>query len=133
MSLLYTTNSSLPDLQHRKAAIDYFMRTCRALLPEAEQIHRELLRSLACDAVGFASSAFNNGEMELFQQLSQFALEECPEITRSLHWMKLTCKRHLGVEKWHFLQPSVAQIRRLFSKYKQTQRTTVFDNTARTK
>jgi hypothetical protein len=133
MSLLYYTNSWFPDLQQRKAAINYFIRTCRGLLPDAEQIHRELLRSLACDAVGFASSAFNNGEMELSRQLSQFAFEECPEITRSLDWVKLICKRHLGVEAWHLLQPSMARIRRLFSEYKPTQRTTAFGNTARTK
>jgi hypothetical protein len=133
MSLLYTTNSWLPDLQQRKAAINYFIRTCGDLLPEADHIHRELSRSLACDAVGFASSAFNNGEMGISRQLSQFALEECPEITRSLHWIKLICKRHIGLEKWRFLQPSIAQIHQLFSKYKQTQRTTVFGDIPRTK
>jgi hypothetical protein len=114
MSHLYAKNSWLPDLQQRKAAINCFIQTCGDLLPEPEKTHSALIRSLARDAIGFASSAFNSNDLELSKRVSQFALGECPKISRSLPWIKLISKRFLGVKNWKFLQPSLAQIRRVF-------------------
>lgn len=116
MSLLYTTQSWLPDLHQRKTAIDLFIRTCTNQLPEAKRLHRGLLRSLATHAVGFASVALNDGDAELSRRLSLFAREECPEIIVSLPWIKLLSKRYMGAENWRSLQTSAAKVCRLLSK-----------------
>jgi hypothetical protein len=41
--------------------------------------------------------------MGLSEQLSEFALDACPDIKKSLPWMKLACKRHLGFRMWQIL------------------------------
>ena len=39
-------------------------------------------------AVGRASAAFNDGEMEVSKKLADFASDACPHIMRSLGWME---------------------------------------------
>jgi hypothetical protein len=112
MSLAYIAKGWLPDLRQRKAAFDCFFQTCSYALPNAQQLQRRLFWLLACDAVGLASAAFNDGEMGLSEELSEFALGVCPQIKRSLPWVKLTCKRRLGFRAWGALWPAVARIRR---------------------
>jgi hypothetical protein len=111
MSLLYTAKTWLPDLRQRKAALDSFFNTCGQTLPQARQFHRRAVRLLACNAVGLASTAFNEGEMKLSEQLTEYAIRIYPKIERSPPWMKLACKRRLGTRTWHALQPAVAMIR----------------------
>lgn len=111
MSLLFATSSCLPDLQQRKAAFDCFINSWGDTLQSPEKIHRRLSWFLACDAVTFASAAFNEGEMEDSERLSEFALRICPQVKRSLRWAKLTCKRGVGREAWCALQPAVHGIR----------------------
>jgi hypothetical protein len=106
MSLAYRTNGWLADLQQRKAALDCFFQTCSHVLPNARQFRRGVFWSLGCDAVKFASAAFNEGEMEVSEQLSQFALGICPQVKRSLCWTKLACKRCLGFRAWRMLRPT---------------------------
>jgi len=111
MSLGYTAKTWLPDLQQRKAAFDCFFQTCSHVLPNPQQLRRKMLWLLGCDAVGLASTAFNEGTMEVSEQLSEFALALCPEIKGSLPWTKLACKRLVGYRAWRALRPAVAGIR----------------------
>jgi hypothetical protein len=48
-----------------------------------------MLCSLSYGAVGCASSAFNDGETELSDQLAQFAVRVFPEVKKSLPWTRL--------------------------------------------
>jgi glycosyltransferase involved in cell wall biosynthesis len=112
MSLLYSVRSSLPDLQQRKAALDLFFQTCSSDLLDARNLRRRLVRSLALEAVGCASAAFNSGEKDLSAELSEFALSLSPRVKRSMRWTKLTCKRCLGFRMWRVMQPAVESIRK---------------------
>jgi glycosyltransferase involved in cell wall biosynthesis len=115
MSLSYTTTSWLPDLLQRKAAIDQFIRRCKGVLPGWEKIHQDLARSLARDAVGFASTAFNRCDLELSKQFAEFARTESPSIIRSPSWIKFRLKQFLGVKQWQAFEPWIAHVRRFLS------------------
>jgi glycosyltransferase involved in cell wall biosynthesis len=108
---VYTANGRLADLQQRRAVFDCFFESCSGALPNPERLRRKLFRSLGVMAVGRASAAFNEGEMEASRQLAEFALGVCPRIKTSLDWMKLTCKRRMGARAWRALRPAVAGIR----------------------
>jgi hypothetical protein len=97
MSLAYLGMYRLADFQQRRAAIDCFVRSCGHTRSDIDQLHRRLVWQLACEALGSASAAFNNGEMDASQQLSQFALDASPETGKSMSWMKLAFKRHMGL------------------------------------
>jgi hypothetical protein len=111
MSLVYRAHGLLGDLQQRKTALDCFFQTCGHALPDAQLLHRRFFWSLGCEAVGLASTAFNEGTMEISERLSEFALRVCPAVKRSLPWTKLACKRSIGYGAWRSLQPTVAGIR----------------------
>ena len=113
MSLHYTLKTWLPDLKQRKAAFDSFFQTCSYTLPSAERLHRKLFFLLSREAVGYASAAFNERKTEISEQLSDYAIELCPKIRRSLPWIKLSCKRCMGYRAWRVLQPLVACIRKI--------------------
>lgn len=113
MSLAYTEKTWLPDLQQRKATFDYFFQSRGYTMPNARLLHRKLLWSLGCDAISFASAAFNEGKMEVSKQLSEFALCVCPAVKRSLPWTKLACKRAIGFGAWRALRPTIDRIRQV--------------------
>jgi len=104
MSLAYTW---LPDLQQRKAAFDIFFNTYRQNVPDARSLRRRLFRSLGCDAISYASAAFNQGEAALSEELSAFGIGISPGIKTSVPWIKLACKRRLGFKIFSALRPSV--------------------------
>ncbi|MGH8534954.1 MAG: glycosyltransferase family 2 protein [Gammaproteobacteria bacterium] len=104
MSLAYYRNNCLPDLQHRKAALDSFFQSCSGALIHDRKLQRQMHWSLGCKAIGFASAAFNDDEMDLADQISHFALSVCPEVKMSFPWAKLACKRRLGSQGWRTLQ-----------------------------
>jgi hypothetical protein len=110
MSHSYMADNALLDIQQRKAAFNCFFQTCRDVLPDYQQLSRKLFKLLGCDAVGLASTAFNNGEMKISEQLSTLAIEIYPPIKSSLQWMKLSCKRRLGFKLWCILRPLVIRI-----------------------
>ena len=109
--LIYTKNGRLADLQQRKSALDCFSERCNDVLPRCEHLCRRLYRQLSELAVGHASAAFNDGQMEESRQLSDFALAVCPEIKSSSAWVKLTCKRWMGARTWRAVRPAAAAIR----------------------
>lgn len=108
---IYTADGRLADLEQRKAVFDCFFETCSGVLPSPERLRRKLLRSLGDMAVGRASAAFNDGDMEVAKQLANFAANACPHIKTSFGWMKLKCKQRVGASAWQALRPAVAWIR----------------------
>ena len=115
MSLLYTNGSCSLDLLQRKSAFDCFINVCGNTLPNADNIYSRFSRLLACDAIALASSAFNDGEMKITEQLSALAISIFPQITRSLPWAKLLFKRIVGYRVWSAVQPAVNTFRRAAS------------------
>ncbi len=112
MSLSYIEHNWLPDLEQRRAALDCFFQACGHALPDSMRLRRKMLHLLAGDAVSRASAAFNDGELEVSERLSAFALHTCPKAIRSLPWTKLALKRRLGLRAWRLLQPIADGIRR---------------------
>jgi glycosyltransferase involved in cell wall biosynthesis len=109
--LVFTVNGRLADLAAQKAAFNCFLDACNDVLPGRERLRRRLFRSLGAKAVGFASAAFNEGEMEASKQLAEFAVEVCPHIRRSVEWLRLACKWRMGRRAWQVLRPAVAGLR----------------------
>jgi len=91
MSIAYLANGWLGDFHQRRAALDCFFEYYTS--PSSRQLHQRLFWSLACCAIGCASSALKEGESEIADQLSSFALDVCPELRRSLRWVKFNVKR----------------------------------------
>lgn len=84
------------DLRQRKAAFDHFFSRCSEVLEDAPTLRRSLLLRLACDAVGCASRAFNEDNMDLSRRLSEHAVELDPRVKQSLAWFFLNCKWRLA-------------------------------------
>ena len=108
MSHAYLTKDRIPDLEQRKAALDKFGQYCGNYLKNGSKVHQRLLSLLARETVGRASRAFNDGDMDSCKKLLALALEICPGVERSKPWIKLACKRRMGVDRWRRLQPLVA-------------------------
>jgi hypothetical protein len=100
MSRNYSAGFLLPDLREKKAAIDYFLKGCGSVLRDRAAAERYLLRDLARQAVGRASIAFNEGDMEFTEKIARFARDLYPGIVRSWPWAKLAGKRTLGSSGW---------------------------------
>jgi hypothetical protein len=113
MSLTYMKDQGLADLQQRKAALECFLQDSGFTVPSIQRLRHEIFLSLARDAVGFASGAFNDGELGASERCSEFAISICPEVKRSLPWLKLACKRRMGSRAWRALQPVVAGFRKV--------------------
>jgi Glycosyl transferase family 2 len=113
MSLDYMTAGFLPEVQQRKAAVDSFFRSCGHLLPNSQKLERKFQWLLGRTALGLASSAFDKGQRHVSEQLADFACQTCPNVTRSLSWAKLACRRILGYQAWHGLQSAVARGHRI--------------------
>jgi glycosyltransferase involved in cell wall biosynthesis len=113
MSSLYYANMWLPDIQQRREAIECFVRTCKDVIPGAAQIHDRLLKLLSIEAVNYAGSAYNDGELELSLQLSDFATSIYPRIKRSVLWMKLASKRRFDPQVWNVLRSPISWVRQL--------------------
>jgi glycosyltransferase involved in cell wall biosynthesis len=112
MSCSYFTSYRLPDLRHRQAAIDTFFRHDGVRLPRAQALHRSMIRALAVDAVGYASAAFNDGDFEACSELTRYARTLAPGVRRSAAWIRLACKRRLGLRRWRAIAPVVRNLRK---------------------
>jgi hypothetical protein len=104
----YRADYRLPDLQQRKAAVDCFLETCGAVLPDQAALRRALLAPLALAALQEASGAFNDGREDMVQQLADFALSTGSEITRTPRWKLLALKRRIGMRLWRSVYPAFA-------------------------
>jgi hypothetical protein len=118
MALIYYKEHCLGDLQQRKAAIDLFFQTCSYALPDAQKLRRTLHWHLSREVFRRANTAFNKGEMELSEQLSDLALDIYPEAKISLRWVLLACKRSLGFRVWCIFLPVEALINKAASTFK---------------
>lgn len=105
MSSGYLSKSWLPDLEQRRRAIEYFVRTCRHQLAFPDQVREELLMLLAIDAIHYAGSVFNEGDLPHCQKLAEFAAAVHPPIRQSRHWYRLAAKRSLGITAWRAVRP----------------------------
>jgi glycosyltransferase involved in cell wall biosynthesis len=112
MSLKYAMEHWLRDLEQRKAAFDHFFAACGHITPDPGKLRRALFYSLGREAIGQASSAFNDGDMEISRRLTTFAVSTCPMITRSLACAKLALKRQMGLKAWQALESTVHGIGR---------------------
>ncbi|EIG57068.1 glycosyltransferase family 2 protein [Bradyrhizobium sp. WSM1253] len=101
------------DLLQRKAAFDHFLSACSAVIPNIHYLCIWLTRQLALDAIGCASRAFNEGNIELSARLSDLALDLDPRVGRSRRWWSLACKRRLGLRRWELIRPAVDRLRGL--------------------
>lgn len=119
MSLLYRVDTKLPDLQQRKAAIDCFLETCSHNLDSASTLRNKLYCSFAYDVLGYARDAFDRGEMQAVDALTEFALEAYPEVRKSLSWKVLVCQRSIGLKVWRILRPVFNAVRWIIWHFKQ--------------
>lgn len=95
MSLEYMANSSLPEIQQRKSALDYFFRTCSKLLANPKPLERRSYRLLGRTALGLASSALKSGQTAVAEDLCEFALSVCPSVRWSRSWAKFVWTRNM--------------------------------------
>jgi hypothetical protein len=114
---IYTKNDCLADLHQRKSAFDCFFERCRHVLLRPEHLSHRLYRQLSERAIQHASAAFNDGQMEEVAQLSEFAVDVCPEIKNSAAWVKLSCKRWMGARTWRAVRPAAAMFRAVQRSY----------------
>ncbi|HEU5080698.1 MAG TPA: glycosyltransferase [Opitutaceae bacterium] len=106
MSLSYAT--SLIDLKERQAAVKYFFEACASSMPNADALYKTFTMSLARDAVGYASEAFNINDKEACRKLLDFAVSVCPDVKHSAPWYKLLAKRCMGGRMWRALRPKAS-------------------------
>jgi hypothetical protein len=109
MSHAYYHSRRLPDLQQRSAAIEAFVDSAGRRLPDIDRLHRHMRRMLARDAIGYASSAFNDGDEALSRQLAECAKELSPTVRVTTPWLKFACKRLMGASTWRTVQPAVSR------------------------
>jgi glycosyltransferase involved in cell wall biosynthesis len=94
MSLAYSR--FLPDLQQRKAALDWFLHSSGDRLADVKGLRNKAYRELCLDIVFHAHKAFKLGELETSRQLAALALDIDPRIQFSVRWIKLMIKLKLG-------------------------------------
>lgn len=116
MSKDYSDANAMRDLEQRRAAFEAFLFACSEVLADPRRLRAELLRSLARDAVGIASTAFNDNRPELSLRLSEFAREIDSSVRRSGAWSRLALKRRLGFRLSSALLPAIAAVRRGYSR-----------------
>jgi hypothetical protein len=89
---------SLIDLQQRRAVFDAFFQLHRSVVPNADRLHQDVLRTLAREALWDACRAYDRDEVELFnaEALESFALSTYPAATSLPEYAALGRRRRLG-------------------------------------
>lgn len=116
MSEAYLGRDWLPDVKQRRLIIDCFVETCGHLLSDIDQTRNWMMRKLGHNVIGVASAAFNYGEIEVSRRLEDFALNLSPGVKMSPAWLKLACKRSVGLARWRSIKPAVDNVRGLWVK-----------------
>jgi hypothetical protein len=80
---------------------------------------------LSMEAVGFASSALERGDLQAYTTCLQFAEALHPEITSSRHWRRVKLKRVLGATLSRLASSVLAQLRATESQQPSTRRMVV--------
>jgi glycosyltransferase involved in cell wall biosynthesis len=112
----YYRDNWFPDLLQRKAAVECLFETYSRVLPNDQELYRSLLKPLGREAVRQASGAFNDNKLDLSRQLCTFAICVYPEITRTMPWLLLNCKRGIGVKLSRSLVFWTSKVRHMASR-----------------
>jgi hypothetical protein len=99
------------DLLQRKAAIEHFLTNGAARLTNAADLRAWMNHMLALEAIGCASTAFNEGAIESSAGLSKLAVGIDPSVRRTRRWWFLACKKVLGLRGWQLVRPAVEWFR----------------------
>ena len=102
-----------PDLQQRKLAMDIFFEGAAGRLGDLDSLRARMLSTLSREAIGWASSAFNDRDYELCHELQMFAIEVDPSVRASNEWRRLSVKQLIGPRAWSALQPVHARVKQL--------------------
>jgi lipopolysaccharide biosynthesis glycosyltransferase len=95
------------------------------VMPEAQQLHDELLKNLGREAVQQASAAFNARRSELSRRLCLLAIAAYPNVRLTWAWKLLLCKRVMGHRTALALLPLVAKLRTAATKLRSQTRFTM--------
>lgn len=106
----YRKDYGVADLGQRRAAIDWFINSCAAVLADAPALRNRLLAPLAQAALKQASGAFNDGRAEVVTQLVEFALAADPGVKQTGRWKLLALKRCFGMKLWRSIYSPVARL-----------------------
>lgn len=112
MQCAYYGSGFLPDLEQRRAALDSIFNNT---LGNAREHRKKLLMALGREAIQRASAAFAEGDASVGRRLEDFALAVDPDITTSMAWFVLRCKRHLGSILWSGLRTVQTHVRGFFN------------------
>ena len=96
MSLTHDGANRILDLRQRELAVEWLIRGCRHLLPDADRLKRSLLDELARESVAAASAALSEGRTEVAYEFIEFARATSPRVIYSSYWWRLLAKRLMG-------------------------------------
>lgn len=119
MSLGYSNENIMTDLQQRKAAFDALLERQSALLEGRPRLYPSLLHGLALDALHHASAALNEGNEILSHKLCEYALALDPGIRQSRPWVILACKKLIGRRLSAWLRPAIWKVRTAWTKLRE--------------
>ena len=78
---------------------------------DAPKLRARMIEALAIEAIGHASAAFNTADLAACTDLEEFAIALTPRVRATPAWMKLDCKKRLGMRRWQTLAPAIARVR----------------------
>jgi glycosyltransferase involved in cell wall biosynthesis len=111
MSLAYSGANHLSDLRQRCQAIELAFGGSTPTMQDWHSVQFGLLKPLAQECLNCASAALTQGRKDLALDFAALALSADPRATRSLSWLRYTCKRHIGPHWSRRLHPLYAVCR----------------------
>jgi hypothetical protein len=109
-SMLRSREGTTIDLRERWAAFDSFFAAYTSKLDEPDRLRRIAARTLARQALWRASRAVDRGsagEQELVEELTDFALDVCPETRRLREWRGLRLRQWIGAGRSLLFPPFI--------------------------
>lgn len=99
----------LVDLRERSVAFESFFAACASKLEHAERLQKLAGRALARQALWKASRAVDRGvEGALVSELTEFALDVCPDASRLREWWGLRLRQRIGAGRSLAFVPFIA-------------------------
>ncbi|MES2990209.1 MAG: glycosyltransferase family 2 protein [Pseudomonadota bacterium] len=96
MSLAYIGANRIQDLRQREQAVNWLIRSCAHMLPDAHALQQSLLKPLAYQAASCASVSLNAGRPDVAGEFIDFAKSVFPGVVFSTTWLRLSCKKLIG-------------------------------------
>jgi Glycosyl transferase family 2 len=107
-SMLRSREGPMIDLRERSAAFDSFFATCSPELDKSGRLKALAARTLARQALWRASRQVDRGEEEdLVEELTDFALDICPETGRLREWRGLRLRQWIGAGRSLLFPPFI--------------------------